>query len=314
MRRFLLGLLLACTGGFALAAAPRIPLAVPTLWSPPLPTAADAHAYQFPIGAEMLGDITYQTIVGYRPLKLDLYLPTHARGKLPLVVWIHGGGWEIGNPRADWTYGDWTQVLARLAARGYAVAAISYRFSAEAPFPAQIDDVHAALRFLRANAKLWHIDPTRVMTWGLSAGGHLSALAATESATAPPDERVQGAVVWFGPSDLSKLKIAPGSAAAILLACPNSGCSKAALQAASPVTYITPAAPPMLIMQGEADPLVDPAQAVELYQRLRAVGAPAQLIMLPGLGHGFTGASPAELQHLLDVTFDYFDQVAKSGR
>jgi len=266
----------------------------------------------------MLGDVTYQTISGYRPLKLDLYLPSAKLPShpLPLVVWVHGGGWMIGNPRADWTYGDWTQVLARLSARGYVVAGVSYRLSGEARFPAQIDDVHAALQFLRQNASHWGIDSNRVYIWGLSAGGHLAALAGMQSAQSKPESRVQGVVDWFGPTDFEALK-ASASTGAIpeLLGCSSKGCTDAVLVAASPVSYVSAQAPPTLIMQGDADQLVPAAQSQELYDRLHAVGVPVKLLRMPGLGHGFTGATTQQLQQLLETTFAYFDQLAgKSGK
>lgn len=116
----------------------------------------------------------------------------------------------------------------------------------------------------------------------------------------------------FGPADLTRYKT-QSPALTAELGCAGA-CPEAALRAASPITYVTAATPPMLIMQGTADTLVPPAQAQELYTRLRAVGVRAQLILLPGLGQGFTGASPAELQHLLDVTFDFIDGVARANK
>src|SRR5580704_14546475 len=113
-----------------LIAAP-VPL-IPPLFESPLPTVNSTTRIQYPHGVVGLQDVTYKVVRGYRPLKLDLYVPADIKRRHPAVVWLHGGGWEIGNPRADWTYGDWTQVLARLAARGYVVAAITYRFSHEA--------------------------------------------------------------------------------------------------------------------------------------------------------------------------------------
>lgn len=313
LRKFLLaGASLFASIGAAKAVTLSVPPTVPQLFSFPLPAANAASAQHFANGAEMLGDITYETIVGYRPLKLDVYLPSALKPaqSLPLVIWVHGGGWEIGNPRADWTYGDWTQVLARLSARGYVVAGVSYRLSLEAPFPAQIDDVRAAIRFMRDNAKLWGIDPSRVYIWGLSAGGHLASLAGTQSATEPADMQVQGVVDWFGPSDFTRLRPSPGISA--LLNCPASGCSHAALVAASPVNYISAKAPPTLIMQGGADTLVNPAQSQELYDRLKAAGVQTRLLLFPGLGHGFTGASAGKLEQILQITFTYFDQISKA--
>jgi acetyl esterase/lipase len=290
---------------------------IPHLWEPQLPAPGDAEAHHFANGAEMLGDITYETILGYRPVKLDLYLPSAklAAQPLPLVVWVHGGGWEQGNPRTDWTYGDWTQVLARLSARGYVVAGITYRFSSEARFPAQIDDVHAALRFLRQNAARWGIDPNRVYIWGLSAGGHLAALAGTESAGLAAEERVQGVVDWFGPSDFTGFDTkGPNNTIGTFLGCPETGCSQETLRKVSPVTYISAQAPPTLIMQGDKDSLVPLAQSQELYDRLHAAGVSVKFLHFPGQQHGFVGATPGELQQDLETVFAFFDQLSHSSK
>jgi acetyl esterase/lipase len=289
----------------------------PKLWQEPLPTAGDQDALRFSNGAEMFRDVTYETILGYRPLKLDLYLPSAKlpAQPLPLVVWVHGGGWEQGNPRVDWTYGDWTQVLARLSARGYVVAGVTYRFRAEAPFPAQIDDIHAALRFLRKNAARWGIDPSRVYIWGLSAGGHLAALAGTESATAAAEERVEGVADWFGPTDFSTFDTkGPKNTIGAFLGCPDSGCTPEVLRKASPVSYVSPQAPPTLIMQGDDDKLVPLAQGQALYDRLHAAGVDVRFLHFAGQGHGFTGATPAELQQDLETVFAFFDQLSHSSK
>jgi len=287
----------------------------PKLWEEPLPAAGDHDAVRFSSGAEMFRDISYETILGYRPLKLDLYLPSAKlpTQPLPLVVWVHGGGWEQGNPRMDWTYGDWRQILARLSARGYVVAGVTYRFRAEAPFPAQIDDVHAALRFLRMNAARWGIDPNRVYIWGLSAGGHLAALAGTESATLPAEERVQGVVDWFGPTDFSSFDTkGPKSTIGAFLGCPDSGCSPEVLRKVSPVSYVSAQAPPTLIMQGDDDNLVPLAQGQALYDRLHAAGVDVRFLHFAGQGHGFTGATPEQLQQDLETVFAFFDQLSGS--
>ena len=182
----------------------------PSLYEPPPPTSESPIAVHYPGGVIQLPQVTYKTITGYRPLKLDLYLPPKtSTAPKPLIVWIHGGGFEMGNPQADWTYGDWTKVLARLAARGYVVAGVSYRLSGEARFPAQIDDVDDAVRFLRLHASQWGVDTSRVYAWGLSAGGTLAELLGTKSATSDPTVRVQGVISWFGASDLSPLADSP---------------------------------------------------------------------------------------------------------
>lgn len=328
-KRFVATARLAAFGAVALglaAASPALadpPINLPALWAEPLPGPSDPATLTFANGARMYADITYATRVGYRPLKLDLYLPPFGstKGPLPLILWIHGGGYEVGNPRADWTAwgtagGDWRQVLARAAARGYAVAAITYRFKREAPFPAQLDDALAALVFLRGHASLWGIEPTRVYAWGLSAGGHLAALLGMRSGgDVPAVEKVQGVVDWFGPTDLVHFD-RPGTASSFvtLLGCPASGCSPAALAAASPVTYVTAKAPPTLIIHGEADHLVPVSQGAELAARLRAASADVTYRPLPGLDHGFVGASPAQLEAILQQTFAFFDRLSGKAR
>jgi acetyl esterase/lipase len=136
--------------------------------------------------------------------RLDLYVPSSGAAPYPLVVWIHGGGWE----RGDQTLAPDAPVRTLLT-DGFAVASVDYRLSQDAPFPAQIDDVKAAVRFLRANAVTWSLDPKRFGAWGDSAGGHLAALLGTTGGVATFDaaalgnvdesSRVQAVVDWYGP-------------------------------------------------------------------------------------------------------------------
>ncbi|NIA21582.1 MAG: alpha/beta hydrolase fold domain-containing protein [Anaerolineaceae bacterium] len=155
-----------------------------------------------PEGVKAFGDLEYAK-VGERPLLLDLYVPEKAEGPLPLVVWVHGGGWRAGNKR-------FCRALP-MTRRGYAVASIGYRLSGEAPMPAQIYDCKAAVRWLRAKAGKYNIDPKRIGAWGASAGGHLVALMGTSGGlkdlegdlgNADQSSRVQAVCDFFGPSDL----------------------------------------------------------------------------------------------------------------
>jgi acetyl esterase/lipase len=140
--------------------------------------------------------------------KLDLRKPSTGAGPFPTVIWIHGGGWK-GGSRTD------VFQAYRLVCSGYAVASIDYRLSGTAPFPAQIYDVKAAIRFLRANAKTYNLDPQRFATFGSSAGGHLAALAATSAGVADLEDMTLGnpgvssavsaAVVWYGPTDIGQM-------------------------------------------------------------------------------------------------------------
>lgn len=279
----------------------------PVLFEPALPTRAAPGPARYPGDVAYLPDISYKSVAGYRPLKLDLYLPPPAARPHPLVLWIHGGGFELGNPRADWTWGDWRPVLAELAARGYAVAAVSYRLSAEAPFPAALDDVQDALRFLRAHADQWNLDRRRAVAWGLSAGGGLAALMGTAACSG--DACVQGVVDWFGPTDFDAAMAATPQIRRFL-GCGEAVCTPAQREAASALRQVRAGLPPYLIVQGEADPLVTPAHSVRLAQALRHAGGSAELIVYAGLGHGFDGASPARLREILLQTFEGIDRLA----
>ena len=135
-------------------------------------------------GVVGIADLTYSVLPGFRPLRLDLYEPPGAPGSHPLVVFIHGGGWMSGHTRHSGAFEDWPGVLASLAAKGYVVASVEYRLSGEAPFPAAIQDIKAAIRWLRAHAAQYGIDRQRAIVWGGSAGGQLAALAATSCGAA----------------------------------------------------------------------------------------------------------------------------------
>ena len=285
----------------------------------------------FPDGVVGFPDVTYETLPGYRPLKLDLFLPPEsfaAAGPRPLIVYIHGGGWMGGGPRRSAAYRDWPKVLAAIAARGYVVASVSYRFSREAPFPAAIQDVKAAIRWLRTRAGTYHIDPARAAIWGQSAGGHLAALAGVTCGvtalepgarivpgtanveTAPStaagadtaSDCVQAVVGWFGVYDFSALPkrtgpppgMPPGpSADNLFLGCPAGDCTDEQRKRASPVAYVSRSAPPFLLMHGSNDHTVPEAQTEEFDAALRAAGVRVRKIVVPGVDHSWIGATPA---------------------
>lgn len=220
--------------------------------------------------------------------KLDLYLPTTGAGPFPLVIWVHGGGWQNG----DKALGASSPALA-LRARGFAVASLNYRLSDEAIFPAQIFDVKTAVRFLRANSSQYRLDPQRFGAWGSSAGGHLVALLGTSAGVpelegaalgnASQSSRVMAVVDWFGPADFINFE-ADGAAAgcpqvnglgavAGLLGGPVASRTELARQA-SPTTYVSADDPPFLIQHGTADCTVPWPQSNRLYNQLTAVLAP----------------------------------------
>jgi carboxylesterase type B len=189
----------------------------------------------FPGNVVSFADLTFSALAGYRPLTLDLYRPSTASTPLPLVIYVHGGGWQSGHTRHSGAFADWPRVLASIAARGYVVASLEYRLSGEARFPAAIQDVKAAIRWLRAHAQQFGIDRQRTVIWGGSAGGQLAALtgtacgiaaldpagaaaaqrpepgaagsvpASTNSAAAarPESDCVQGVIAWYGIFDFA---------------------------------------------------------------------------------------------------------------
>jgi acetyl esterase/lipase len=223
----------------------------------------------------------------------DLYLPRDG-GPAPVIVHVHGGGWTRGSRRhplpvlgADFYDG--------LAAQGFAVAAIDYRLSGEARFPAPLDDVRAAIGWVGEHAAGYGLDPGRVFLWGDSAGGHLALLAALTGAA------VHAVVAWFPVTDLTGLPSdvadaggvpdrGPESREALLLGAPAASVPDLARQA-SPVAHASGAAPPVLLMHGAVDDLVPPAQSIRLAGALRAAGATVELELVPGATHMWNGAS-----------------------
>jgi acetyl esterase/lipase len=233
-----------------------------------------------------------------RDLTLDLFLPETTASAWPVVIWIFGGGYRV--PGKDQQVG----VASWLALRGFAVAAIDYRMSYEAKFPAQIHDCKAAVRWLRAHAGKYRLDSERIGAWGASSGGHLAAMLGTstyvkelEGDLGNPDQssRVSAVVDFYGPTDFLKMDAAappggamhdpPDSPESELVGGPiQENREKATL--ANPISYITPQAPPFLILHGELDPLVPVNQSELLFAALKHAGTKVTFLKLAGVGHG----------------------------
>jgi acetyl esterase/lipase len=254
-------------------------------------------------------DVTYATHP--RPLRLDLHLPA-GTPPFPVVVWVHGGGWQSGDKRLNPNH-----PALRQRGRGYAVASVEYRLSGEAAFPAQIQDCKAALRWLRANAAAYGLDPGHIAAWGSSAGGHLVALLGTSSgvpALADPaqghasqPDAVQAVVDWYGPTDFLLMPgghHAADSPESRLLGCDIDECPDRAAFA-SPITYVDPGDPPFLIQHGSRDGTVDPNQSALLHAALLAAAVPSTHVVLEGAGHGgpefTTAANLALVEAFLDA-------------
>jgi acetyl esterase/lipase len=278
---------------------------------------AQAAPPKLPDGVEAKFDIEYAR-PDDKPQLLDVYWPKDAQGKLPVIIDIHGGGWTGGSKRPAYA--------TRFVKDGYAVVSVEYRFSQVAPFPAQIDDCKAAVRWTRAHAAEFHLDPDHIGAWGDSAGGHLVALLGTsadskelegEEGNPGISSRVQAVCDCYGPADFLTFQSQQNpdvkvpaddarSALSKLLGGPIPQKKELAAQA-SPVTYVSKDSAPFLILQGDKDPLVPPAQSQELYERLQKSGVEAELFIVKGGGHGF-GRRPD-----LDVkTREFFDKHLKS--
>ncbi|MEA5363154.1 alpha/beta hydrolase [Amycolatopsis sp., V23-08] len=220
----------------------------------------------------------YREVLGFRPLELDLHLPS-GPGPHPAIVYLHGGGWRRGSRRTTIP----ANLCSTLAERGFAVAAADYRLSGEARFPAQLDDVRAAITWLRSE-----VDCSRTFLWGESAGAHLALLTALDGGD------VDGVVAWYPPTDFLGLAgdltgAADDSRETELLGVAPSADPERA-RAASPITFARRDAPPILLMHGDADDLVPATQSVRLAEVLRAAGAPVELDLVPGARHMWTDA------------------------
>ncbi|HWJ70759.1 MAG TPA: alpha/beta hydrolase [Sphingobium sp.] len=303
-------MVLASCAAMAQAAARDFPVAAAPVLEDKLPNPPIA----FPGGVTVHRDIVYQTLPGYRPQIVDVYVPS-TPGPHPLILYIHGGGWMGGHTRHSGALADFPKVLAALAAEGFTVASLEYRLSGEAKFPAQLQDSNAALRFLRAHAAQYRIDPKRVGVWGGSAGGHLTALTATTCGNialdpaAAQDGCVQAAVTWYGVFDFAAMNEAADGAGTQLLGCAET-CPDDRLRAVSPVTYIDSKAPPFLLIHGDDDKVVPVAQSHLGEAALRKAGVPVESIYIPGVDHSFIGQTPAATRaatlQAVNATFDFF--------
>ncbi|WP_393915971.1 alpha/beta hydrolase fold domain-containing protein [Halostreptopolyspora alba] len=244
-------------------------------------------------------------------LRLDLYRPTSPDERVPVVLWLHGGGWFAG----DRTLAP--DLAERARSSGCAVASVEYRLSGQALFPAQLHDVRAAIRFLRTHADVYRLDPRGVGAWGSSAGGHLAALAGLTGHldVLPGEEETEGdpslqaVAESYGPVDLAAeaQTALPGAGGAHtpearLLGGPPAQRPEAARQA-SPLSWVVPEAPPFQISHGTGDTLVSHHQSERLHDALVAAGASSELYLVEGYRHGFlnpAGRLDVDLARVMD--------------
>lgn len=272
-------------------------------------------------------DVAYTPTEGTQ--KLNLYLPA-GDGPFPVVLNIHGGGFK---------FGDRSMVSAALGQAlldaGYAIASVDYRLSGEATFPSAVQDVKAAVRFLRANAAAYKLDPDKIGAFGFSAGGNLASMLGTTGDVAEFDDpalgnegvssRVQAVVDWYGPTDFSQMDAqakaqgcgtsdqkhgAADSFESLYLGATVSEASEL-VQKANPISYITPDDPPFLLQKGDQDCTVPVGQSQLLADALQAAALDVQFDLLPGVGHGDSGTPVFESADNVQVVIDFLNTKLK---
>lgn len=259
---------------------------------------------------ELQENVQYGTGAG-EPLTLHLAKPKGVTEPCPVIVYIHGGGWRAGSK--DGHRND----ITRAAENGYVSASVGYRFAPAHRFPAQIEDVKCAIRYLRAHAKELNIDPNRIGAIGFSAGAHLSMiLGAMDSADglegnggwADQSSKVQAVVAYFGPTNFNS----PYPELTVpIIETFLGGTAKEKpeeYKLASPVTYVNKGDAPMLLFQGTVDVLVPYEQAFEMATALSKAGVPGRIELLLGKGHGWGNE---DLEHTRQVGDEFFAQYLK---
>jgi acetyl esterase/lipase len=285
---------------------------------PPAHLAPLPPALPGPGGTRLLPGLRFAALERARPLELDLHLPPEGPPP-PVVLFVHGGGWRLGSRHSAGPAYAAPEPFTRLAQAGIAVAAVDHRLSGEATWPAQLHDVKAAVRWLRARADELGIDGGRVAAWGESSGGHLAALLGLtgddpalegDVGVTGPSSAVDAVVAWYAPSDVAAVAtdtgadpLDPASREAQLLGGPPPERPDAAAQA-SPLTHVRPGVPPFLLLHGAADRLVPCVQSERLYAALLEAGADVELDVYEDADHmwlGSTEAAGAAVERTVDV-------------
>lgn len=263
-----------------------------------------------PANVQFTPDIVYGK-VGDDELKLNLAVPKTAGGPWPCVVIFHGGAWRHGDRSMH------NDLAWNFAQRGFASATIGYRLVPKHVFPAQVQDVKCAVRFLRTNSAKYNIDPDRIGAVGFSAGAHLSMmLGAMDSGDGLDDSggspgvssKVQAVVAHFGPTDFTLTM--PDSTRPLIedfLGGPLDRRRDVYLRA-SPVTYLDKGDAPLLVLHGTADNVCPPDHATRISEAMQKAGVPGRVELISGAGHGWDGA---HLRHAIGTTFSFFDRHLK---
>jgi acetyl esterase/lipase len=252
-------------------------------------------------------------VAGGEHLQVDLARPKNGDGPFPAVVCIHGGGFRAGKREG------YDKLCVTLAQKGYVAITVTYRLAPAFQFPAAVQDCKAAVRWLRANAGKYHVDPKRIGVTGGSAGGHLAQFLGNtngvkefegDSGNVDQSSDVACVVNFYGPSDFTK-SYGKSVDAAEVLPLWLGGNLETALKEhirASPLNWVTPDAVPTLICHGTEDKYVNYEQAGWMVDRLKSCGVEVELLTLQGAGHGFKGADADKAQEAL---LDFFNKHLK---
>ncbi|GAA3910298.1 alpha/beta hydrolase [Microbacterium invictum] len=285
---------------------------LPTAFVPPThDTLSDlAPAVARADGESVVTGIEYAKILGYRPLRMDLHLPADD-GPHPVAVYLHGGGWRIGSRRENWVAAPlWRALLDA----GIAVASVEYRLSREATFPACVNDVSAAVRWLATYGDELGLRSDAIGVIGESAGGHLAAFLAMNSSderitgtdgVPTASSRVRAAVGWYTPTDFARMdeqRTVPGAgthghpdSAESWLVGEDVAIESDAVRFAGPIAHVSADAAPLLLVHGTDDRAVPTAQSVTLAAAVEQVGARVELEIIPGADHIFEGVDRAPI-------------------
>ncbi|MFH5181871.1 alpha/beta hydrolase fold domain-containing protein [Paenibacillus sp. TAB 01] len=302
------------------------PAASPVPVTPPV----DPVPFTPPAGVTLYEDVQIG-LAGSRPLYTSIAVPEAAPSSpMPVIVYIHGGGWN---------HGDRKQALGTICGyvtkRGYIGVTLDYRLTPEAPYPAQIQDVKLAIRYLRAHAAQYGIDPSRIGVWGSSAGGHLASLLGTSGDLTSADQvtldnghtvnvpdlegaggwpefsdKVQAVADWYGPADFTTGFANGYSSVTALLGGSNAFSVPDLARLAMPGTYASPDDPPFWIRHGDADATIPYTDSVTFANQLTAAGVPVvDFQVVPGQGHGFTGTASEQANA---EAWSFLDQYVKN--
>lgn len=247
-------------------------------------------------------------------LKLNLARPKAGDGPFPAIVCIHGGGFRAGDRKG------WDARVKKLAEHGYVAATVEYRLSPKYKFPAAIYDVKAAVRWLRANAAKYKIDPNQIGAVGDSAGGHLAMFLGVtgdvkqfegEGGNADQSSRVQCVVDFYGPSDFTRSYDKSVDAAVVLPMFFGQDLkqNRRIHILGSPLYWVTPEAAPTLLLHGTVDRYVAHEQAEFIFDRMKVADVDAKLVTMEGAGHGFSGK---DMERAEKEMLEWFDRHLRS--